>query len=88
MERAADIQDAAEAKPYTPPPDEPFDDAPTVAFPAIDPPAPEPDFVADHELPPTVAEKLAEPSPAKNASAEPSPALDLIYGRPATQAKP
>jgi len=90
MERAAEIQDAAEAKPYTPPPHEPlpFDDAPTVAFPAIDPPAPEPDFVADHELPPTVAEKLAEPSPAKNASAEPSPALDLIYGRPAPQAEP
>lgn len=75
MERAADVTDAASAKPYEPPPydpahyepapydAQPYDDAPTVAFPAVDPPAPEPEApLAGHAD--TVGEKLAEPRPA------------------------
>jgi hypothetical protein len=57
-----------EAAPY----EAPYDDAPTVAFSAIEPPAPDPE--PPHSNGP-VAEKLAEPRPAIGASgaAQPSP---------------
>src|ERR1035437_4964723 len=68
LERAADIQDVAEAKPpdpaaaYDPVPydaaaydTQTYDEAPTAAMPAMEPPAPDP------ERPSAVAEKLAEP---------------------------
>jgi sec-independent protein translocase protein TatA len=67
MERAADMADVTPAKPDEPPPYEPtpydasaydpgaWEETPTAPFPAVDPPAPEPD---------PVGEKLAEPRPA------------------------
>ena len=70
MERAADIQDAAAAKPSDPPAYDPvpydaaaydapvYDETPTAAMPSMEPPAPDP------EPPNSVAEKLAEPRPA------------------------
>ena len=84
MERAADIQDAAEAKPgepaaYDPAPydaaayeAEPYDDAPTVAMHAVEPPAP------DAQPAGGVGEKLAEPGPG----------LKLIFGEPLRPAGP
>jgi len=64
MERAADLHDAEEAKAKA----RAYDDAPTVAFPEIELPAPED----------TVGEKLAEPRPAPGASAhaEPPPQVE------------
>jgi Sec-independent protein translocase protein TatA len=98
MERAADIQDAAEVKPYDPASYDPapydaaaYDDAPTIAMSAIEPPAPDPEPGVDG-----VSEKLAEPRPAQHAAdgahpyvpAEPGPALRLIYGEPLNRPEP
>ncbi len=74
MERAADLHDEeAKAK------ERPYDDAPTVAFPEIELPAPdaEPAAAEPHVHPP-VAEKLADPRPAPEASAhgEPAPQIE------------
>jgi len=72
MERAADIADETAAKPYEPPPYEPapydaptydpaaWEETSTAPFPAVDPPAPEPD---------PVGEQLAEPRPAPGLTA-------------------
>jgi sec-independent protein translocase protein TatA len=81
MERAADIQDAAEAKPpdpvaaYDPAPydaaaydEQTYDEAPAAAIPTMEPPAPDPDRPAG------VAEKLAEPRPAPGPSEPVTPA--------------
>ncbi|HYW54154.1 MAG TPA: twin-arginine translocase TatA/TatE family subunit [Candidatus Elarobacter sp.] len=84
MERAADIQDAADVKPHEPPAYDPapydaaaYDDSPTVVMSAIEPPAPDPE-PAD-----TVSEKLAEPRPAVDPRA-----LRLIYGEPPSRPDP
>jgi sec-independent protein translocase protein TatA len=89
LERAADVEDAKDAKPYEPPPYDPapYDAAPydAAAYDApadepapydssrFEPPAPEPDA-------PSAAEKLAEPRPAldlqTSAAAEPPPEPD------------
>jgi sec-independent protein translocase protein TatB len=71
LERAADVQDAAEAKQpdpaaaYDPAPydaaaydEQTYDDVPSAAIPAMEPPAPDP------EPPAGAGEKLAEPRPA------------------------
>ena len=79
MERAADLQDATEAKPHQPPAYDPlpydaaaydapaYDDAPATAMTAIEPPAPDPD------PPDRVGEKLAEPRPALGLSEPEAP---------------
>jgi sec-independent protein translocase protein TatA len=82
MERAADLQDAAEAKPYEPPPYEPapydagpvqdeaaYDEVPAARMTTVEPPEPAP------ERPDSVSERLAEPRPASGA-AEPAPQVD------------
>ena len=89
LERAADVEDAKDAKPYEPPPYDPapYDAAPydATAYDAppyepaaydssrFEPPAPEPDA-------PSAGEKLAEPRPAldlqPSAAAEPAPEPD------------
>ena len=60
LERAADVEDAKEAKPYEPPPYDavPYDAA-AYDVAAYEPPAPEPDAPGSD-----ASEKLAEPSPA------------------------
>ena len=81
LERAADIQDAAEVKPidpvaaYDPAPydaaaydEQTYDDPPAAAIPAMEPPAPDP------EPPAGAGEKLAEPRPALGAAEPPAPA--------------
>lgn len=89
MERAADIQDTVQTKPYDPASYDPapydaaaYDDSPTIAMSAIEPPAPDPGSPAGNG----VSEKLAEPRPAGLArtepAGEPGPALRLIYGEP------
>ncbi|MEA2786994.1 MAG: hypothetical protein QOF71_3098 [Candidatus Eremiobacteraeota bacterium] len=81
LERAADVEDAKDAKPYEPPPYDPapYDAAPydAAAYDApadepapydssrFEPPAPEPDA-------PSAAEKLAEPRPALDLQASPA----------------
>jgi Sec-independent protein translocase protein TatA len=89
MERAADFQDAAEAKPhdpaaYDPVPDDvaaydtqTYDEAPTAAMPAMEPPAPDP------EPPSGVAEKLAEPRPALDLAESEIPANGAPASTPA-----
>ena len=86
LERAADVEDAKDAKPYEQPPYDgvPYDaaayDAPAYDATQFEPPAPEPDE-------PTVSEKLAEPRPAldqqasepaeaQSAAAQPPPQTD------------
>jgi sec-independent protein translocase protein TatB len=76
MERAADLQDAAQTKPYDPASYDPapydaaaYDDSPTIAMSAVQPPAPDPDTPAGNG----VSEKLAEPRPAALAGAESDP---------------
>jgi sec-independent protein translocase protein TatA len=69
LERAADVEDAKDAKPYEPPP---YDGVPYDATPQYEPPAPEPDApavapeipVPEHVPTNSVGEKLAEPRPA------------------------
>jgi Sec-independent protein translocase protein TatA len=94
LERAADIQDVAEAKPpdpaaaYDPVPydaaaydTQTYDEAPTVAMPAMEPPAPDP------ERPSGVAEKLAEPRPAPGL-AEPESPSNGAAASPSAEAPP
>jgi sec-independent protein translocase protein TatA len=87
LERAADIQDVKDEKPYEPPPYEPIpydpaaydvaaDDVPAREATPYDvtryePPAPEPDPPGSAAAPPSVSEKLAEPRPALDVESAP-----------------
>jgi Sec-independent protein translocase protein TatA len=79
LERAADLEDAKDAKPYEPPPYDPVPYDAAVAYDTTqyEPPAPEPDapgMAPDGVAPASAGEKLAEPRPALDLQPEPAEA--------------